>query len=77
MAFDDIRVLDMRCNHCGSRNRLTFDHGSDNCRLDCSHCGRTIGYIDAIGRYGLPDGNDAAHALPSWIHGRFRPEAEA
>ena len=76
MAFDEIRVLDMLCNHCGSRNRLTFDDGSDNCRLDCSNCGRTIGYIDAIGRYGFHDGKDAARPVPSWIHGRARPEAE-
>ena len=72
MAFDEIRVLDMLCNHCGSRNRLTFDDGSDNCRLDCSNCGRTIGYIDAIGRqFFHPDADDSA-PLASGIHGRQR-----
>ena len=33
-------------------------------------------YIDAIGRYGLYEGKSAAQPVPSWIHGRERPEAE-
>ena len=48
MNRHDFTTIRFVCPHCGRRSELTAPAAADTCRLDCTGCGRAIGFLGAI-----------------------------